>query len=88
MGGRTGPSSRITGAQLNAARKLLGWTLRELAKRCGLSLGSITRLTMASEWPLRARPETIAAAIERVLEEAGVMFEDGRPGVRLRTKRS
>lgn len=70
---------------MNAARRLLGWTLRELAERCGLSVGSITRLTMAPEWPLRARPETVAA-IERVLDEAGVEFTVGEePGVTLRT---
>lgn len=80
--------SKITGAQLDAARKLLGWTYRELAERCGVSLGSITRLTMAPDWPLRARPETLAA-IERVLEEAGVAFnpETGRgPSVKVREK--
>lgn len=85
MGGPQRPTghSKITGAQLNAARQLLGWTLRDLAERCGLSLGSITRLTMAPEWPLRARPETVAA-IERVLEEVGVAFYEGEePSVKL-----
>lgn len=72
VGGPQKPTgqSKITGAQLNAARQSLGWTLRELAARCGISLGSITRLTMAGEWPLRARPETIAA-IERVSNRQG-----------------
>jgi transcriptional regulator with XRE-family HTH domain len=76
--------STITGAQLGAARKRLGWTYRELAQRCGVSLGSITRLTMCPEWPLRARPETVSA-IERVLEEAGVVFApEAEGGVKLR----
>ena len=76
--------SKITGAQLDAARKLLGWTQRELAARCGISVGSVTRLLLCPEWPLRARPETIAA-IERVLEEEGAVFTAGDdPGVKLR----
>jgi transcriptional regulator with XRE-family HTH domain len=81
--------SKITGAQLEAARKLLGWTYRELAERCGVSLGSITRLTMAPDWPLRARPETLAA-IERALEEAGVEFilpNEGGAGVGMHDRR-
>jgi transcriptional regulator with XRE-family HTH domain len=78
--------SKITGAQLDTARKLLGSTLRGLAERCGVSLGSITRLTQAPEWPLRARPETLAA-IERVLEEAGVVFApEAEGGVALRRR--
>ena len=65
--------SSITGAQLDAARQLLGWTQRELADRCAVSRGSISRLLLCPEWPLRARPETIAA-IERVLDEGGIEF--------------
>ena len=65
-------TSSITGAQLQAARQLLGWTFRELAEAGGVS-GTTTRSTMCPDRPLRATAATIDA-IERTLAEAGVEF--------------
>ena len=79
-------TSSITGAQLNAARQLLGWTYADLARACGVSRGTINRLILCPEWPLRATAETLDS-IERVLTAAGVELIDGNgsgASVRLR----
>ena len=77
------PQRRITGAQLQTARKLLGWTAEEMADRCEMSVGGIRRLLSFPKGPLRARPET-AARIVRRLDAAGIEFTDDEPGVKLR----
>lgn len=72
----------VTSAQIRAARGLLNWTVRDLADRSGVHRNTITRLETESTGVGHA-----AAAVQRALEAAGVVFiDDGRdgPGVRLR----
>jgi transcriptional regulator with XRE-family HTH domain len=70
---------RVTGAQVKAARELLGWTLLDLGYRASVSEPTIS----AFERNLRVVAPDKVLAIKRVLERAGVEFEDdGR--VRLR----
>ena len=60
---------------VRAARGLLGWTLRDLAKASGIHYNTINSFS--------GRPETIAA-MRKALEKAGVEFTNGkRPGVRM-----
>ena len=70
-------------AQIRAARGLLGWSQVQLAKAAGLSEPTIKRTEGAKA---KVSAEALAA-IQRALEEAGVIFvpENGEgPGVRLR----
>jgi transcriptional regulator with XRE-family HTH domain len=73
----------ITGAQVKAARELLGWTLLGLGYRARVSEPTIS----AFEGSRRSvRPDKVEA-IRITLETAGVIFveENGEgPGVRLR----
>ncbi len=71
----------ITGAQIRAARALLKWSGRELAKRCGVSYPAIQRAETVDEMPnMQARN---LVAIHKTLECAGVIFSAGH-GVGLR----
>jgi transcriptional regulator with XRE-family HTH domain len=70
----------ITGEQVKAARKLLGWSQQVLAGHVGVSGIFICNIErgrrVASEWIFRGIRET--------LEAAGVEFTNGgQPGVRL-----
>ena len=78
---------KMTPAQCRAARALLDWTQRKLAKMAALGLSTIVDF----ERDRRAVSESAAAAIRAPLEAAGVEFiDDGSPslgggsGVRLR----
>jgi transcriptional regulator with XRE-family HTH domain len=73
----------ITGAQVKAARELLGWTLLGLGYRARVSEPTIS----AFEGSRRTIRIDKVQAIRLALEAAGVIFveEDGDgPGVRLR----
>ena len=76
----------ITGAQIRAARGLLGWSAREAAERSGLSLPTIQRLEKDAGVSPTAQARTFAD-LKRAFEEAGVEFigspENG-PGVRFK----
>jgi transcriptional regulator with XRE-family HTH domain len=66
------------------ARTALGWSERDLARAAKLSQPSVRQFERGAP----VRPSTIEA-IQRALEEAGVIFieaEDGGPGVRLRMR--
>lgn len=74
----------VTSAQIRAGRALLDWTVRDLAERSGVHRNTITRAESSDTGPGYA-----ALAIQKALEEAGVIFveENGEgPGVRLRKK--
>ena len=76
----------ITGEQIKAARKLLGWTRAELAVRAfGVSSHTIEGAERA-----RARitpTDAQIASIRRALEAAGVEFTTGdEPGVNLKAE--
>ncbi|MBK0399516.1 helix-turn-helix domain-containing protein [Limibaculum sp. M0105] len=71
--------------QIKAARELLGWSQRDLAKHSGVSLPTIMRLEAAGG-ELGGRKST-ADAIRAAFEAAGLVFifrNGGGLGVRLR----
>lgn len=79
----------ITGAQIRAARALVRWTAGELADAAQIGLMTVRRAEAVDGIvPLTTAN---AAAIQRALEGAGVIFvaENGEgPGVRLRKERT
>ena len=78
----------ISGAQIKAARALLGESSRDLASRSGVSWATIKRFEET-----RAVPPSRSGTLERVqgaLEGAGIRFSGdpaNSPGVRLRKDR-
>jgi transcriptional regulator with XRE-family HTH domain len=80
----------ITGAQMRAARALLGIDQRELAERSGLSLPTIQRME-SSNGLVRGNVDSLmklvdalaAGGIELIGE--GAVSQSGGRGVRLRT---
>jgi transcriptional regulator with XRE-family HTH domain len=83
----------ITGAQMKAARALLGVDQRALAELAGLSLPTIQRME-ASDGVVRGNVESLmklvaalhAAGVELIGE--GVASQDGGRGVRLARRRA
>jgi hypothetical protein len=75
----------LTCDQVRAARAILRWRAVDLAHRAGVNLSTIQR-TEKAEGPVPMMPAN-AAAVQRALEEGGVVFipaNGGGPGVRLR----
>jgi transcriptional regulator with XRE-family HTH domain len=64
----------ITGAQIRAARGLLGWTGAELAGRSGLSTSSIQRAE-ATRGVSSMRADNLLR-LQRAFEDAGIIFLD------------
>jgi len=77
----------VTGAQIRAARGLLGWSAVTLADRAKVSYSTVQRAENVEGIP-RMRASNLFA-IQRALEEGGIIFFDegehreGGPGVRL-----
>jgi DNA-binding XRE family transcriptional regulator len=72
--------TQVTGPQLRAARGLVGWTVRTLAKKAKVYENTIIFIEKGRR---RGRDETLEA-LRKTLEKAGVEFANGkRPGVRL-----
>jgi len=70
--------------QLRMARAALGWGVRELAEKAGVTANTVTRIENGSD----ARQSTMES-LQQALEAAGVVFIDengGGPGVRLRQR--
>jgi len=69
----------ITGDQIRAARRLLGWSQRQVSRESGVSISTISKIEsglFVSEYLL--------AKVAVALLDAGVEFTVGqRPGVRL-----
>ena len=75
----------VTGAQIRAARALLGWSGDQLSTAAGLGRATIARAEL-SDGPISMIPAN-AKTVRETLEAAGVIFidENGQgPGVRLR----
>jgi transcriptional regulator with XRE-family HTH domain len=71
----------MTGAQIKAARGLVGWTVRELGTKAGVHWNTVSAIELGKSG---GRPETLKA-IQRALERGGVEFINGkRPGVRMK----
>jgi transcriptional regulator with XRE-family HTH domain len=65
--------------QLRMARAALGWGVRELAEKAGVTANTVTRIENGAD----AKQSTMDA-LQRALEAAGVEFTNGeQPGVRL-----
>ena len=68
--------------QLRMARAAVGWGVRELAKKAGVTANTVTRIELGAD----AKQSTIDA-LKHTLEVAGIEFipqNGGGPGVRLR----
>ena len=75
-------SIMISGAQIRAARGLLGWTTRELARRATVSVSTVQLIENAGGSPNASREAL--AAVQTTLEAEGIEFLGGdAPGVRL-----
>ncbi|MGH6804620.1 MAG: helix-turn-helix domain-containing protein [Methyloceanibacter sp.] len=76
----------ITRLQVRLGRTALGWGVRDLARKAGVSPTTVTRFENGAH----TRVDTVAL-FQDVLERAGVVFiaadERGGPGVRLREPR-
>jgi transcriptional regulator with XRE-family HTH domain len=73
----------ITGEQVKAARKLLGWSHVRLAGKSGLSDTTVAKFERGE-----SRPSVLSVTtLRRALEAAGVEFTNGgEPGVKLKAK--
>jgi transcriptional regulator with XRE-family HTH domain len=70
--------------QLKMARAAVGWGVRELAKKAGLTANTVTRIENGAD----AKQSTMDR-LQRALEAAGIEFiqeNGGGPGVRLRKR--
>jgi ribosome-binding protein aMBF1 (putative translation factor) len=74
----------ITGAQIRAARGLLGWSASDLATKSGTTRFTVQRLEQHDGIP-PSRSQTLAD-LQRAFEEAGVEFigTPEQPGVILK----
>ena len=76
----------ITRLQVRMARTALGWGVRDLARKAGVSPTTVTRFENGAH----TRADTVGQ-IQDVLEGSGIIFmpadEAGGPGVRLREPR-
>ena len=76
----------IVGPQFRAARAMLGWTVRELARRSVVSIATINAIE-DTDVPSSHRQGDLAA-IQAALEEGGIEFTNGdEPGVKLTAKK-
>jgi len=76
----------VTGRQLKAARALVGWEQKELAKKSRVAISTVRRME-SFDGEVGARTSTLWL-VQKALERAGVEFlNDGQPGVRMRLKK-
>jgi predicted transcriptional regulator len=68
----------ISETQIKAARLLLGWSQTDLALNAGVSQIAVARIETIGNPSGKQR-----TAIRRALEEAGVAFIRGKPGVEM-----
>jgi transcriptional regulator with XRE-family HTH domain len=79
----------ITSGQIRAARSLIRWTGKELAKASGVAFSTLMRLETGEGVPA-AQAKTLDA-IQKAFEKAGIEFigsHDDSPGIRIRTPRA
>jgi hypothetical protein len=80
-------SASLTSAQIRAARALIRWTAKDLARESAVGVTTIRRAELADDETSMTVPNNLA--VRRALESAGVEFIDengGGPGVRLRKR--
>jgi transcriptional regulator with XRE-family HTH domain len=66
----------ITGEQIKAARKLLGWSQMTLALEASIEQSTVAKFERGET---RAEGRTVSA-IQTALESAGIAFTNGEPG--------
>ena len=72
----------INSQQVKAARELLGWTLKTLEGKSG-----ITSMIIANFEADKRSPSVLQLAVlRRVIESAGIEFDDKGHGVRLKVE--
>ncbi|WAX94917.1 helix-turn-helix transcriptional regulator [Aminobacter sp. NyZ550] len=79
-------ANEITGAQIRAARALVNWSAKELAKTAGIGVATVSRAEV--EDGTTSLTTANVRAIRQALEAAGVEFvskNGGGVGVRFRT---
>ena len=79
------PPSRLTGAQMRAARGILNWSVKRLAEQAGVSPGVVRRLE-EYDGALPVSDELLEV-FRKALSDAGVELlfpQVGKPGVRPR----
>ena len=79
----------ITGAQVRAAKALIGWSGNDLAEKAGVGLSTIRRIE-GRDGLLEAASIKTMQAIQKALELGGVEFlgtPEDCPGVRLKTQK-
>jgi transcriptional regulator with XRE-family HTH domain len=72
----------MNAVQLRMARAAVGWGVRELAEKAGVTANTVTRIENGAD----AKQSTMTA-LQRALEAAGIEFineNGGGPGVRVR----
>lgn len=77
----------ITGAQVRAAKALIGWSGNDLAEKAGVGLSTIRRIE-GCDGLLEAASIKTLQAIQKALELGGVEFlgaPEDNPGVLLKT---
>ena len=79
------PLILISGRHLRAARGLLGWTQKDLAKRGKVALGTLRRME-ESDGPVGARTDTLIRVMAALEREGVVFLNDDQPGVRMSKK--
>jgi transcriptional regulator with XRE-family HTH domain len=72
----------ITGEQIKAARKLLGWSQMTLAFEARVDQSTVAKFERGESRP----SVTTVSTIKRTLESAGVEFLEYEPGVKLKAK--
>jgi PAS domain-containing protein len=81
----TPAASRLTGAQMRAARGMLNWSVKKLAARTGISPAVIRRLEEYDGAPLGA--DDLMDMIRKTFSNAGIQFlfpQSGKPGLQPR----
>jgi transcriptional regulator with XRE-family HTH domain len=77
-------NAQMTPVQLRMARAAVGWGVRELAAKAGITANTVTRIENGAD----AKHSTIER-LRGALEAAGIEFTNGdQPGVRLRKRQS
>jgi transcriptional regulator with XRE-family HTH domain len=75
----------ISGAQVRAARAMLGWSVRDLARRASVSIAAVQLIEEATGLPSTIREQL--DAVQATLQGGGIEFLDGAaPGLRLHPK--
>lgn len=74
----------ITGEQVRAARKLLGWSQEVLAGHVGVSEIVISNVERGIERGRRVASDWTFRGIREALEAAGIECTDGEPALKLK----